>query len=142
MIRFPTRADFEKATRFSIDDVLDGVRPMPDLPREAGFIRLWVDGTPEDVRFYGKEGDAKVAPLVYLSSDCMQKVDGVWSVFKSYGEQSPLTVQEWAEHTRRRHLGQAQEFKWTPVTAKTLPLGMESEILTPVLTKSETDAIN
>jgi dienelactone hydrolase len=97
MIRFPTRADFEKTTRFSIDDVLDGVRPAPNLPREAGFIRLQVDGRPEDVRFYGKQGGANVAPLVYLSSDCLQQVDGVWSVFKSYGEQSPLTVQEWAE---------------------------------------------
>ena len=67
MIRFPTRADFEKTTRFSIDDVLDGIRPAPDLPREAGFIRLQVDGRPEDVRFYGKQGGANGAPLVYLS---------------------------------------------------------------------------
>jgi dienelactone hydrolase len=97
MIRFPTRADFEKTTRFSIDDVLGGIRPASDLPRDAGFIRLRVAGTPEDVRFYGKQGGANFAPLVYLSSDCLQKVNGVWSVFKSYGEQSPLTVQEWAE---------------------------------------------
>ena len=71
--------------------------PCQTFPAKQASLRLWGDGTPEDVRFYGKEGDAKVAPLVYLSSDCMQKVDGVWSVFKSYGEQSPLTVQEWAE---------------------------------------------
>jgi len=86
MIHFPTRSDFENATQFSTDDVLQGVRPTPDRSHHAGFLRVQVDGLPEDIRFYRREGGSSVAPLVYLSSDCSQKVDGVWSVFKSYSE--------------------------------------------------------
>jgi dienelactone hydrolase len=97
MVRSPTHSDFENAERFSTDDVLKGVRPTPDVPPDAGFLRVQVDGRPEDVRFYGREGRPNVAPLIYLSSDCLQKVDGVLSVFSSYGEQSPLTMQNWEE---------------------------------------------
>jgi dienelactone hydrolase len=97
MVRFPTHSDFENAERFPTDDVLQGVGPTLDVPPDAGFLRVQVDGRPEDVRFYGREGRPNVAPLVYLSSDCLQKVDGVLSVFDSYGKQSPLTVQNWAE---------------------------------------------
>jgi hypothetical protein len=97
MVRFPTHSDFENAERFSTGDVLQGVRPTLDVPPDAGFLRVQVDGRPEDVRFYGREGGSNVAPLVYLSGDCLQKVDGILSVFNSYGEQSPLTVQNWAE---------------------------------------------
>lgn len=97
MVRFPTHGDFENAERFSTDDVLQGVGPTPCVPPDAGFIRVHVDGRPEDIRFYGREGAPDVAPLVYLSSDCLQKVDGVLSVFTRYGEELPLTVQNWAE---------------------------------------------
>jgi hypothetical protein len=97
MIRFPGRSDFEKSARFSPDDVLQGVRPEPLAPLQAGRLRVQVDGTFEDVQFYGREGRPNLAPLVYLSSDCLQKLDGVLSVFPSYGEASPLTMQDWAE---------------------------------------------
>jgi dienelactone hydrolase len=97
MICFPTRRNFENAERFSPDDVLQGVRPAPGALLQAGLLRVQVDGTSEDVRFYGRKGEPNLAPLIYLSSDCLQKLDGVLSVFPSYGEASPLTVQDWAE---------------------------------------------
>lgn len=65
---------------------------------EAGLIRLNVDGTPENVRFYGLQLGGIAPPLVYFSGDCTQKIDGVWSVFfEDYARQSPLAVQEWSE---------------------------------------------
>jgi pimeloyl-ACP methyl ester carboxylesterase len=97
MIRFPGRSDFENSARFSPDDVLQGVQPAPGARLQAGLLRVQVDGTSEDIRFYGRKGEPNLAPLVYLSSDCLQKLDGVLSVFPSYGEASPLTVQDWAE---------------------------------------------
>lgn len=64
MIRFPTRIDFEQSPQFSVNDVLGGVSPILARGDEAGLIRLNVDGTPENVRFYGLQLGGIAPPLV------------------------------------------------------------------------------
>ena len=97
MAYFPVRADFLNAAKFSPADVLHGVSPSKAIVSRPGFLRVFADGAPEDACFFGREGPGDAAPLIWLDGDLSKRVDGVWSVDDFYAEQSPLSVQVWAE---------------------------------------------